>query len=1311
MSFAHWWAEWGKPTLAENRSLVLDRCAAWRRNEMASCDCRLMAEELHPPLTLPGRARVSEIPPSPSRIAEVSSPSPRLILQQGHAEQPVIAILAPNGPRSAHQNGRRIWGSHNPQPVAAGGFVLSVAAGDIVIWDAETGLEVRRIRNTSRIVSLAVSGNGEWVLGSDEAHRARLWHTATGRVLRTFENVGYGIAFSPDGRSAAMSGSGDNVGAVYDLNTGRRTLDLDHGEFSYAEFSRDGSLVLTYDHSDTLTLWNLRAGTLMFRRNVADLEGALFSTDGSSVIAYGGRGSAGRVQVVGLDGALLPAISFPTKVWSVTRTPDAHHVLVRTRRAEIWDLVTGTALFGVTDPDEASDHQRNLPLNLRGGIADAAVLPDASKLVVLGSEGTVSVWSLDTDREVARHTDESLRGAYHLDLSNDGRHVLFSGAQQELQLFQLDPLRPGPTLGRNPRLMALSHARFLSNGLLLLGSDDVFTIWDLDDLGREKYRFQTTVESVSASSLAFDAGHRLISLETGRALPWFVSGDSFASVGISPDGRVVAALSLDGRARLLDVESGRQISETGAALRTAVGSWLPTRLVISRDNNLVALAGGSQVEIWNSATGSTLAIPASEGGADLASIAFSPSGERILLGDENGVARILDTRSGHELARFVLRLQTSRGDRIVQGEFITEDRVFLRSSSGLAGDYAIGGAGPIRPDHDLEMQMAFVAAGNISATLGVSIGRILSFAVSPSGTALATGGVDGTARIWDVRTGRRLALLNNEAPVVALAFAPDGRRFVTVGDNGAARLWELGSGEPRFLASLVSYRDGQWAVFSQTGGFDTDDVEQLVGLNWVLPDQPFRPLAPEIFMRDYYQPRLLARLMNDGNSPPVAPLVTLNRSQPAVRIVSISRGASPEMALVDVEVSGADRAGGIYDLRLYRDGQLVGQWPENNGGGELHEWRRQTHIPMADGQPILRHRFAVRLAAGRRGQAVSFTAYAFNEDRVKSATARDDSYRVPDDIGAARPRAYVVAVGVNDYGDPDRDLYFAVRDAEGIVNSLRRVEGYEVIPVLLASDRDRRRPSNATKARLGDVLARLGGRPVSGDALAHIPNAARLRPATPDDLVVIAFSGHGDIDSEGDFYLLPSTSPGGAWADAEGHISSEELGEWLRPIDAGVLAMIIDACHSAASVDRPGFRPGPMGDRGLGQLVYDKGIRLLASTQPDDLAIESEGLQQGLLTYALREGLMPGSDGFARADANRDARVSLTEWLAYGAERTPSIYEDFRAGLLRPLFIGRGSSADGNSGRNLGRRVQTPAFFNFTRGRGDVIIARSAGNH
>ncbi|MFG6414713.1 hypothetical protein ACG02S_12475 [Roseateles sp. DC23W] len=105
------------------------------------------------------------------------------------------------------------------------------------------------------------------------------------------------------------------------------------------------------------------------------------------------------------------------------------------------------------------------------------------------------------------------------------------------------------------------------------------------------------------------------------------------------------------------------------------------------------------------------------------------------------------------------------------------------------------------------------------------------------------------------------------------------------------------------------------------------------------------------------------------------------------------------------------------------------------------------------------------------------------------------------------------------------------------------------------------------------------------------------------------------------------------------------MASWIRDVDAGEFALIIDACHSDASVASPGFRPGPLGTRGLGQLAYDKGTRILAASQAEDVAAEDPSLKHGLLTFALMQGGLASS----RADFKpADKSISLEELLAYG---------------------------------------------------------------
>ncbi|MBI1761312.1 MAG: hypothetical protein HYR56_07750 [Acidobacteria bacterium] len=241
--------------------------------------------------------------------------------------------------------------------------------------------------------------------------------------------------------------------------------------------------------------------------------------------------------------------------------------------------------------------------------------------------------------------------------------------------------------------------------------------------------------------------------------------------------------------------------------------------------------------------------------------------------------------------------------------------------------------------------------------------------------------------------------------------------------------------------------------------------------------------------------------------------------------------------------------------------------------------------------------------------------------------------------------------------------------------------------------------NTATKAHLRAVLDVLAGRQPDRDLdaalLKQIPNADKLRAARPEDLMLISASSHGYSDSDGIFYLVASDSGTADLKSPEFRrrcISSDELSRWLRDVDAGELVLIVDACHSAAAIEGTDFKPGPMGSRGLGQLSYDKGMRILTATQADNVALEKGGL--GLLMRAL---LVDGLTAWQADYKPRDHEILLTEWLGYGVERVPQLYAEMKDGCLRGTFDPR-ELAEG--------KTQQPALFDFARRRREVVLAR-----
>jgi WD40 repeat protein len=78
---------------------------------------------------------------------------------------------------------------------------------------------------------------------------------------------------------------------------------------------------------------------------------------------------------------------------------------------------------------------------------------------------------------------------------------------------------------------------------------------------------------------------------------------------------------------------------------------------------------------------------------------------------------------------------------------------------------------------------------------------IYSARFSPDGERLVTASADGTARVWNARTGEPITppLLHSDE-VLSACFSRDGQSVVTASDDRSARVWNAQTG--RKLADL-----------------------------------------------------------------------------------------------------------------------------------------------------------------------------------------------------------------------------------------------------------------------------------------------------------------------------------------------------------------------------------------------------------------------------------------------------------------------------------------------------------------------------
>ncbi len=1077
---------------------------------------------------------------------------------------------------------------------------------------------------TGFTISVAASPDGKWLLTTCQADdAARLWDVATGYELRRFEAPGGRMrmaVFSPDGKSVLAAGA-DRLAYLWDARTGKelRRFQGHTGGVFQATFSPDGKRVLTAGEDGTARLWD--SATCKELHRFADdskvFGSAALSADGGLVLTAG-PGKSARLWDAATGKEVGRLEGHSDAVRAVALNADGRRAVTVSgdKIARLWDVAARKELC-----------RRELPAIWGRAMTFS---PDGRLWLTCGPANDAYLWDAATGKQLhvlRGHTGAVTVAAF----SPDGKRALTGGADKTARLWDAESGRE--LLRLEGHAGAISSAAFLADGKRLLTSslyDNAPRIWDAAT-GKELVRFEG--HSVPVRSLAISSdGKRLLTSVTGDEVTclWDLQAGrelrrlAGHPVAFAADGKLAVTGAVDGKPRLWDGVTGKELRRFEG--HTGAVSWV----AITRDGKHVVTAGeGKTAHLWDATTGKEErrlgGEPAARGkkedrrmGGEQAApgpVDFSPDGKRVVTGGAGNTAVVWDASSGKDSA--VLKGHTGP----VHAVTFSPDgkRVLSGSSDGTA-------------------RVWDAATGKELHHLAGNGGSVFAVAYSPDGKSVLTGGLDRAARLWDAATGKELRQFQgHRSHIEAVAFTPDGKRVVTGSFDTTARVWDVATGKE--LCALISFLDGTWAVVDPAGRYDASNGGDVVGLHWVVGDEP---IALKQLKERYYDPGLLAKY--------------LGFNKEALRDVAAFDSVKmyPEIAITQtdakkpvMDVALANRGGGIGKVVVLVNGkELTGDArPRDAAAGAA---KLDVRLDLSNDP---------RLVPGQKNKV---EVVAYNTDGYLCSRGIVREFDGPGGAAADPPRLYAVVAGVSKYGNDKMSLRYAAKDADDFATALELAAGR-----LFGAD-------NVHVTKLTGAAP--DGRPTRA-ALDRALGA--LKATKPGDLVVVYLAGHGVTTEgqDGEWHYLTADARSAELTDPEVRkqvsVSSTELTDLLKASPARKQVLILDTCHSGRLVEKLTEKRDVPGSqvRALERVKDRTGVYVLAGCAADSVSYEATRYGQGLLTYSLLLGMKGGK-------LREGEYVDVADLFGFAADKVPELARDI-GGVQRPLIASpRGSPFD-----------------------------------
>jgi WD40 repeat protein len=852
--------------------------------------------------------------------------------------------------------------------------------------------------------------------------------------------------------------------------------------------------------------------------------------------------------------------------------------------------------------------------------------PDGRILASADNSGTVRLWD-KASGELINTLEGHRRGLWAVEFSPDGHLLASAGNDRVIRLWDVtDPKNATSVKEFAAHQSAIFSLRFGQDGKLLVsgGADGLIKFWSVEDSKNptliKEFQALTRKNSYGVRSidLSYDGKRLVCGSEHEGVKLWDVTdaknpvllktfsvdeyGHEINAVAFSPDGALVASGNSEDTIDLLD---GKELKRLKTLARTT--SDIKT---VNISANLKSISVGhlnSDVSLWD--LGNLRKVKT----FDSVSWPWASLNLYRNFNDEWNVSAISGDGS---------RFAVIDRDSIQVADVETGKTFTIQIKDEDGADFQLG-----------------------------------NLALSPSGdkvAALYATRAKVQTRLWSVEDAKELSLPSPEPDWVKFKTGFEireikGKEVLIYPDDAVVKFIYLETGE--LYASLFLLPNGEWAVVDAQGRWDASDGAQKLMYYTLSTPEGYEIIEFSQLKERYYEPKLLQKLLGHNKET----LKDVAQFKDVLIPPAIEPLASNDNKSTVRQVKLRNRGGGIGRVQVFVNGREViidARDAALKANPDLKEY-------------VLAFDFNTEEAPINPGQQNDVKVIAWNYDaKAKelykgyiSSREAELVYLAPEaEVGP--PTLYAIIAGVSDYkGDP-LDLQFAAKDAGGIYKAVqvggKNLFGVERMKLKLLSTGNNKDAILPTKENFRKAFEEFS------------------REAKPNDVLFVYLSGHGiTLNSVRDTYYF--LTQGATTTDKEAlskdsellslsTINSEELTQWHKSIKAQKQVLILDTCAAGAFgnefkvLEKKEVSSDAI--RALVRMQGRIGFHVLMGSAADSASFEASQYGQGLLTYALLQGMKGPA-------LLQDGQVDVSRLFNYPADTVPDLARNV-GGIQRP---------------------------------------------